>query len=131
MRPPWMCPRATRWSIRYWTSNRAMWSCKYPARTSSAVFTKARNCCKRSLRAEKPQPQKNLRPRLRRQRKATMAISFNASALLNGNGIDVKSVVNAILNQQTGPLVDWQNQQTDLSTQAGLLAGPNSNLTNL
>ena len=51
-----------------------------------------------------------------------MAISFNAAALLNGNGIDVKSVVNAILNQQTGPLVDWQNQQTDLSTQAGLLA---------
>ena len=42
-----------------------------------------------------------------------MAISFNASALLNGNGIDVKSVVNAILNQQTGPLTTWQNQQTD------------------
>jgi len=44
-------------------------------------------------------------------------------ALLNGNGIDVKSIVNAILNQQTGPLTDWQNQQTDLSTQAGLLGG--------
>ena len=60
-----------------------------------------------------------------------MAISFNASALLNGNGIDVKSVVNAILNQQTGPLTTWQSQQTDLSTQAGLLAGLNNNLTNL
>ena len=60
-----------------------------------------------------------------------MAISFNAAALLNGNGIDVKSVVNAILNQQTGPLTDWQNQVTDLSTQAGLLNGLNSNLTNL
>ena len=60
-----------------------------------------------------------------------MAISFNASALLNGNGIDVKSVVNAILNQQTGPLTTWQNQETDLSTQAGLLAGLNNNLTSL
>ncbi len=60
-----------------------------------------------------------------------MGISFNAAALLNGNGIDVKSVVNAILNRQTGPLTAWQNQQTDLSTQAGLLAGLNNNLTNL
>ena len=60
-----------------------------------------------------------------------MAISFNAAALLNGNGIDVKSIVNAILNQQAGPLTDWQNQQTDLSTQAGLLAGLNNNLTTL
>jgi flagellar hook-associated protein 2 len=60
-----------------------------------------------------------------------MAISFNAAALLNGNGIDVRSVVNAILSQQTGPLTAWQNQQTDLSTQAGLLAGLNNNLTNL
>lgn len=60
-----------------------------------------------------------------------MAISFNAAALLNGNGIDVKSVVNAILNQQTGPLTDWQNQITDLSTQAGLLNGLNNNLTTL
>ena len=60
-----------------------------------------------------------------------MAISFNAAALLNGNGIDVKSVVNAILNQQTGPLTSWQNQQTDLSTQAGVLSGLNNNLTSL
>lgn len=60
-----------------------------------------------------------------------MAISFNATALLNGNGIDVKAVVNAILNQQTGPLTTWQNQQTDLSTQAGLLSGLNNNLTTL
>jgi flagellar hook-associated protein 2 len=60
-----------------------------------------------------------------------MAISFNAAALLNGNGIDVKAVVNAILNQQTGPLTDWQNQQTDLSTQAGLLGGLNNYLTTL
>jgi flagellar hook-associated protein 2 len=60
-----------------------------------------------------------------------MAISFNATSLLNGNGIDVKSIVNQILNQQTGPLTAWQNEQTDLSTQAGLLAGINNNLTSL
>lgn len=60
-----------------------------------------------------------------------MAISFNAAALLNGNGIDVASVVNAILSQQAGPVSIWQNEQTDLSTQAGLLAGVNNNLTNL
>ncbi len=60
-----------------------------------------------------------------------MAVSFNSAALLNGNGIDVKSVVNAILNQQTGALTIWQNRQTDLSTQAGLLTGLNNNLTGL
>jgi flagellar hook-associated protein 2 len=60
-----------------------------------------------------------------------MGISFNAAALLNGNGIDVKSVVNAILNRATGPLTAWQNQQTDLSVQAGLLTGLNNNLTSL
>jgi len=60
-----------------------------------------------------------------------MAISFNATSLLNGNGIDVQSIVNQILSVQTGPLTTWQNQQTDLSTQAGLLAGINNNLTSL
>jgi flagellar hook-associated protein 2 len=60
-----------------------------------------------------------------------MGVSFNAAALLSGNGIDVKSVVTAILTPETGSLTLWQNQQTDLSTQAGLLAGLNNNLTSL
>jgi flagellar hook-associated protein 2 len=60
-----------------------------------------------------------------------MGISFNASTLLNGNGIDVQSVVNAILGQESGSLTVWQQQQTDLATQAGLLAGFNNNLTSL
>jgi flagellar hook-associated protein 2 len=60
-----------------------------------------------------------------------MGISFNAASLLNGNGIDIKSVVNAILTPESAPLTAWQNQQTDLSTQAGLLAGLNNNLTTL
>ncbi len=60
-----------------------------------------------------------------------MGVSFNALALLNGNGINVSSVVTAILTPQTAPLTIWQNQQTDLSSQAGLLAGINNNLTSL
>ncbi len=60
-----------------------------------------------------------------------MGISFNALGLLNGNGINVSSVVNAILTPQAGSLTIWQNQQTDLATQAGLLLGINNNLTSL
>jgi flagellar hook-associated protein 2 len=60
-----------------------------------------------------------------------MGVSFNAAGLLNGNGINVASVVNAILNPQAASISIWQNQQTDLATQAGLLAGLNNNLNNL
>ncbi len=60
-----------------------------------------------------------------------MGVSFNAAGLLNGNGINVASVVDAILRPQAGSISIWQNQQTDLSIQAGLLAGLNSNLNNL
>ena len=60
-----------------------------------------------------------------------MGISFNAAALLNGNGIDVKSLVAAVQSAATAPLTAMQNQQTDLSTQAGLLSGYENNLTAL
>jgi flagellar hook-associated protein 2 len=60
-----------------------------------------------------------------------MGISFNAASLLNGNGINVASVVDALLSAESAPLTAWQNEQTDLSTQAGLLNGYNNNLTNL
>jgi len=60
-----------------------------------------------------------------------MGISFNASALLNGNGIDVKSVVSELLTPQTAVIGQLQNEQTDLSTQLGLLQGYNNNLTSL
>jgi flagellar hook-associated protein 2 len=60
-----------------------------------------------------------------------MGISFNASSLLNGNGIDVQSVVAAILTPETTDLTALQNQQTDLSSNAGLLAGFNNNLNAL
>ena len=60
-----------------------------------------------------------------------MAVSFNSAGLLNGNGINVSSVVNAILAPKSGSISLLQNQQTDLSTKAGLLTGLNNNLTNL
>ena len=60
-----------------------------------------------------------------------MGVSFNASSLLNGNGINVQSVVNAILTPENSSLTALQNQQTDLSSQAGLLAGFNNNLNSL
>ena len=60
-----------------------------------------------------------------------MGVSFNAAALLNGNGIDVQSVVTSLLAPESGSISILQNQQTDLSTQAGLLSGINNNLTSL
>lgn len=60
-----------------------------------------------------------------------MAVSFNAASLLNGNGINVSSVVSAILAPKNASIALLQNQQTDLSTQAGLLTGLNNDLTTL
>ena len=60
-----------------------------------------------------------------------MGISFNAAGLLNGNGINVSSIVTALLRPGQGSITLLQNQQTDLATQAGLLAGINNNLTSL
>jgi flagellar hook-associated protein 2 len=60
-----------------------------------------------------------------------MGVSFNAAALLNGNGIDVPTVVAAVLTPATAQIPIWQNEQTDLATQAGLLAGLNNNLGTL
>ncbi|HEX3353815.1 MAG TPA: flagellar filament capping protein FliD [Terriglobales bacterium] len=60
-----------------------------------------------------------------------MGISLNPATLLSGQGIDISSVVQQILSQKSGQLQGWQQQQTDLSTQAGLLQGINNNLINL
>jgi flagellar hook-associated protein 2 len=57
-----------------------------------------------------------------------MTISLNPATLLSGQGIDISSVVQQILAQKSGPLQVWQQQQTDLSVQAGLLQGINNNL---
>jgi flagellar hook-associated protein 2 len=60
-----------------------------------------------------------------------MPISLNPTTLLNGDGIDVNSLVNQILNQKSGQLVEWQSEQVTLQTQAGLLGLVNNDLNNL
>lgn len=60
-----------------------------------------------------------------------MGISLNPSTLLNGNGIDVSSLVQQVLNEKSGPLVEWQDEQSTLQTQAGDLTGINNDLNSL
>ena len=60
-----------------------------------------------------------------------MGISLNPSSLLSGQGIDVQSLVNALLNQKSGQLQQWQNEQTTLQKQAGALNAINNDLNNL
>jgi flagellar hook-associated protein 2 len=60
-----------------------------------------------------------------------MGVSLNPSTILSGQGIDVSSVVQQIISEQSGQLSVWQGQQTTFATQDGLLAGEENNLTNL
>ena len=60
-----------------------------------------------------------------------MGISFNASSLLNGNGIDVNAVVSEIQAAQSGQLINWQADVTNLQTQATAETTINSDLSNL
>jgi flagellar hook-associated protein 2 len=60
-----------------------------------------------------------------------MGISFNAASLLSGNGIDVNSIVNEVLNQKNGQISVWQQQQTELQSQAADLGTINSSLAAL
>jgi len=60
-----------------------------------------------------------------------MGISLNPSSLLSGQGLDVSSLVSQLLNQKSGQLTEWQNEQTTLQQQAGLLKQINDDLTSL
>ena len=60
-----------------------------------------------------------------------MGISFNAASLLNGNGIDVNSIVSEIQAAQSGQLTAWQGDLATLQTQAKALTGINTDLSNL
>ena len=60
-----------------------------------------------------------------------MGISFNAASLLNGNGIDVSSLVSEILGFKTGQLTAWKADQTTLQTQATTIGNINSDLSSL
>lgn len=60
-----------------------------------------------------------------------MGISLNPAALLNGQGIDVNSLVSQILTESSGQLTEWQNEQSTLQGQSSDLSAINSALTNL
>ena len=60
-----------------------------------------------------------------------MGVTLNPATLLNGGGMDVSSVVSQIEAQQQGQVTIWQNEQTDLSTDDGVLLGLNQNLNTL
>ena len=60
-----------------------------------------------------------------------MSISLNPASLLNGQGLDVSTVVNELLNQKSGQLTQWQSQQTNLQLQAGVLNNINNDLNSL
>lgn len=60
-----------------------------------------------------------------------MGISFNPASLLNGQGIDVSSLVSQILSNSSGQLTEWQSEQTNLQGQASDLTVINSALTDL
>jgi flagellar hook-associated protein 2 len=60
-----------------------------------------------------------------------MGISLNPSTLLNGQGIDVSSLVQQILSESSGELTEWQNEQSTLQTQASDLTSINGDLNSL
>ncbi|MGA7291323.1 MAG: flagellar filament capping protein FliD [Terriglobales bacterium] len=60
-----------------------------------------------------------------------MGISFNAASLLNGNGIDVNSVVSELQSAESGQLTAWQGDLTTLQTQQNTMTSINNDLSSL
>jgi flagellar hook-associated protein 2 len=60
-----------------------------------------------------------------------MGISLNPATLLSGQGIDVSSLVQQVLSEQSGQLTQWQSQESTLQTQASALTSINTDLTSL
>jgi flagellar hook-associated protein 2 len=60
-----------------------------------------------------------------------MGISLNPATLLNGQGIDVSSLVQQVLSESDGQLTQWQDQQSTLQTQASDLTSINNDLNSL
>jgi flagellar hook-associated protein 2 len=60
-----------------------------------------------------------------------MGISLNPATILSGQGIDVNSLVQQILTQQSGPLTVWQTQEATLQGQAIALTAINNDLGHL
>jgi flagellar hook-associated protein 2 len=60
-----------------------------------------------------------------------MTISLNSATLLSGNGIDVNSLAAQVLAPEQNQLRFYQQQQSALQTQQGLLTGLNNDLSSL
>ena len=60
-----------------------------------------------------------------------MGISLNPASLLSGQGLDVTTLVNTLLNEQSGQLTEWQQEQSTLQMQADALTAINTDLNNL
>jgi len=60
-----------------------------------------------------------------------MGISFNATSLLSGNGINVSAVVEELQAAENGQLTAWKNDLTTLQSQASAMSNINSALSNL
>ncbi len=60
-----------------------------------------------------------------------MGISLSPATLLNGQGIDVSSLVQQVLSESDGQLTQWQDQQSTLETQASDLTSINNDLNSL
>jgi flagellar hook-associated protein 2 len=60
-----------------------------------------------------------------------MGVSLNPSAILNGQGINVSSLVQQVLSESSGQLTLWQDQQSTLQSQASDLTTINGNLNAL
>jgi len=60
-----------------------------------------------------------------------MAISLNPGSLLNGNGIDVNSLVTQSLAPMNGQVQTLQQQQSDLQNQANVMSSINNDLSSL
>lgn len=60
-----------------------------------------------------------------------MGIGLNPSTILSGQGIDVSSLVQQILNQKSGPLAVWQTQQATLQAQSIALTAINNDVGHL
>ena len=60
-----------------------------------------------------------------------MGISLNPSSILNGQGIDVSSLVQQVLSESSGQLTEWQNQDATLKLQATDLTRINGDLNSL
>jgi flagellar hook-associated protein 2 len=58
-------------------------------------------------------------------------VTLDPSTLLNGSGIDVKSLVSQVMANESGQTTLLQQRQSDLQTQATLLTGINNHLTSL